>query len=708
MVGPETEPLDVRPRSWADAFPWIPGKAARRIWDQGEWWNWPIEGDGTATRNSVIDIIVSLVIDRLGRWAIGEVFPGLSSDIELVDLDLPLRARRVLHRSNIYTGADLVERSVEALFELRSAGIGTVTAILRELVEVSSAEPQATVRSKGAPGDEAASDEAPSPWLGSMMQDLQTLAEWNHTLGLSDRGVLSELPSGAPDAVLHARTRMLELTASDILPNRAGNVADQLDGAIHDLDQRFQRILAERVFAWNSKTLEEIGQELGVTRERARQLEVKARSKLNEFVAGDTPVARIANLVRTQIRGVRPLQTLLDEVPALAVEVVTVGQPVWRVLDVLDDSYEIADGWCAEPSFEAARLDTGVFLDEIADAYGVVRLADVTLSDDTVGSLPWLKGWLTNLGYEVRDEFVLLRASSLSDMAAAILSIEGKPLTLGELHKRVGRGALGSLRNQINADQTFTKVDREHFALSAWGMEDYTNIRGEISKLLDQAEDELPLAAVVESLVDRIGVSAKSVAVFAGSPPFQVTNGIVRRNTGRLAGAGKNPAKVQRYYRREDDWLYRTTVTFDHLRGSGWPASTALSTILHMAPGEYAELPSRLGPQRFSYKNHQPTFGSIRRFLEDMDLGIGDEIFLLFRADGTFDVEQLPPVPDGKMAQALRLVGADASLDVTSAAAALGSAIKYATDADIVSIAQGYKARREQELHDLILGVETV
>ena len=169
-------------------------------------------------------------------------------------------------------------------------------------------------------------------------------------------------------------------------------------------------------------------------------------------------------------------------------EVVTVGQPAWRVIDVLDDAYEIADGWCAEPSFEAARRDTGVFLDELADTYGVVRLADVTLSDDEAGSLPWLKDWLIYLGYEVRDEFVLLKTASLNDMAAAILSIEGAPLTFDELHQKIGRGAPGSLRNQVSTDPTFTKVDREHFALAEWGMEGYTNIRGEIGKLLEQAE----------------------------------------------------------------------------------------------------------------------------------------------------------------------------------------------------------------------------
>lgn len=701
--------LDLKPRSWADAFPWIPGKAVNESCELGNWWDWPIDATDAVSRELAVGNIVSLAIDRLGKWTIGDVFPGLRSDVELAQLDLPVRARHVLSREQIHTGADITALPVEDLFAFYSAGVGTVTAILRELVKVSSsqaqAQAQATVR-ESASFDELSAVEAPSPWLGGLLQDLGTLAEWNHALGHGDRGVLSELPLGAPETVVAARKRLLNLRANEIRPTSSANIADQLDAAIDGLDERYQSILAKRVFAWNSKTLDEMGQEFGVTRERIRQLEVKARAKLNDFVNGDNPVGQVARLVRTQIRGVHPLEELLTVVPALAEEVVTVGQPAWRVIDVLDDAYEIADGWCAEPSFEAARLDAGVVLDELADPYGVVRLADVTLTDHAAGSPPWLKDWLIYLGYEVRDQFVLLRAASLNDMAAAILSIEGAPLILDELHQRIGRGALGSLRNQISTDPTFTKVNREHFALAEWGMEGYTNIRGEIAKLLEEAGGELPLASVVESLVDRFGVSANSVAVYAGSNPFKIMNGIVRHDKGQLAGAGKNPAKVQFYYRRGDDWLYRTTVTFDHLRGSGWPASTALSTILRMAPGEYAELPSRLGNQKFSYKNHQPSYGSIKRFLEDMDLGIGDEIFLVFKADRTFDVEQLPDPPTDKMAQALRLVGADMSLDAVGAIAALGYAIKFAPGADIVSVAEGYKSRREQEIHDLILGIE--
>lgn len=697
--------LEKRPWTWADAFPWIPGKAAKKVWEHGTWWDMSIEDTDVTTKEATLTNIVTLAIERLRKWTIGEVLPGLPPDLELAKLGLPVRATNVLHREQLLRGADLIDLPIEDLMGCRNAGIGTVTAILRALADASKSPTQATLSS--ACGEKAEAAEVQDPWLGELLRDLKTLAEWNHSLGAPDRSVLSELPLGVPDQVADTRQRLLALTAADVLTTRIANIADELDAAICGMDERYRVILAQRSFAWDAKTLEELGKELGVTRERARQLEVKARAKLIEFVSGDNAVGRVAGLIRAEIRGVRPLAEIVAKIPALALDVMSVGQPVWRIIDVLDDAYEIADGWCAEPGFEAARRDTAVFLDELADDYGVVRLADVALTDtEAAGTTPWLTDWLEYLGYEVREQFVLLKASSINDLAAAILSIEGAPLTVEALHARVGRGAINSLKNQIYTDPMFTKIDLGHWSLTSWGMEGYTNIRGEIGKLLGQAGDELPLATVVESLVDRFGVSPNSVVVYAGSAPYEVWNGIVRKRTGELAGSGKNPAKVQGYYRRGDDWLYRTTVTHDHLRGSGWPASTALATILGFGPGEYADLPSRLGAQRFSYMGHQPLYGSIKRFVEDMDLGIGDEIFLVFGADGHFDVEQLPEVPDGKLPQALRLVGAEMSLDVAGAIDALGSAIKFAAGADIASIAEGYKARREQQIHDLILGVD--
>ncbi|TDW60768.1 DNA-directed RNA polymerase subunit alpha C-terminal domain-containing protein [Kribbella pratensis] len=690
--------VDTHPRVWSDAFPWLRGSLSGDD-ELRSWRDMAMDDAAGMDRRRVLSSVVSLAINHLEKWPIGEVFPGMPLEMPIDDLDLTVRAYNVLHRERKLTTSDLADVRIEDLLACRNAGIGTVRDILRNLADRSTSLPQASLADDTTMFVEPASSAA---LLGGLINDIEALAEWNLLLGQEDRGLLAPLALGAPMEIAAARERILALSATAVAPPSSADVAEVLEQAILGMDERFRVILARRLFAWKPMRLEQLGQEFGVTRERVRQLESKARSKLYEVVAEGTPAGQVAAVVRSEVRGVRPLQELLTEIPALARTVESVGQPAWRVIDILDDSYEIADGWCAEPSLDAAKRETAIYLDELADEFGVVRLADVGLvGSGEPGTLPWLTEWLQHLGCDVRDGFVLLRTSSVGDVAAAALSIEGGPLTLEVLFERANRGSIGSLRNQLNTDPRFHKVDVEHWALTAWGMDGYSNIRTEIAKLLEQAGGELPLATIVESLVERFGVSPASVNVYAGSAPYEVRNGIVRSEAIRTAG-GKNPAKVQGYYRRGQDWLHRTTVTRDHLRGSGWGASTAIATIVGLSPGETAELPTRLGPQKFSWKNHQPAYGSIKRFLEADDLGIGDEVFLVFRGDGTFDVEKLAEPTEEPRRQALRLVGADMNLAGQEAVDALAAAIKYPAGDDVETVAAGYAARREQPIAELL------
>jgi RNA polymerase sigma-32 factor len=51
-----------------------------------------------------------------------------------------------------------------------------------------------------------------------------------------------------------------------------------------DCDEREQRILAQRLLAEEPRTLQELGEEFGVSRERVRQLEARLMQRLSEFM----------------------------------------------------------------------------------------------------------------------------------------------------------------------------------------------------------------------------------------------------------------------------------------------------------------------------------------------------------------------------------------------------------------------------------------
>jgi hypothetical protein len=85
---------DLRPRSWLDAFPWLKGAAESAT----PWWNEPIDDADVVARRQRLAQISELAMERLTMWTIGQIFPGLSPDLQLAQLHLPARAVNALGR----------------------------------------------------------------------------------------------------------------------------------------------------------------------------------------------------------------------------------------------------------------------------------------------------------------------------------------------------------------------------------------------------------------------------------------------------------------------------------------------------------------------------------------------------------------------------------------------------------------------------------
>ena len=66
-----------------------------------------------------------------------------------------------------------------------------------------------------------------------------------------------------------------------------GNRKVAIDRALQELTPREREVISGRFFAGVSKTLQDVGDELGITRERVRQLESNALKKLHKILGAD-------------------------------------------------------------------------------------------------------------------------------------------------------------------------------------------------------------------------------------------------------------------------------------------------------------------------------------------------------------------------------------------------------------------------------------
>lgn len=701
---------------WLDAFPWVETLAGHLGEVSGStlaWWLGPVDACGTSARSRRLANISDLALGHLARWTIGQIFPGLSDGTVLASLSLTNRARNALERFGYWTMGDLQGLELVELLDMPQVGVGTVDSILQALADatVSSAAPvilSAREEGSGFPRTGQASSHEPEPPNEPFIDDLRMIASWYAAIGMPTQPLLGpNLPPGCPLDVVKARQRLELVNASEVLAQEHAELdaAELLQRAINTLDGRAQKILAKRLFADHPETLDELGKDLGVTRERVRQIEAKARAAMIESLESESVFEALGASIRELIGAILPLADLLVQMPALARMVEAATQPAWRVFDRLDDSYEIEDGWCAAPTIQVAQTAILTRLQELANPHGVVRIDNIDAlnpNQPESAARAFLRDWLIYCGCVLDGDWILTRTHSVGDRAASVLSIAGSPMTSQEILDRLGvERSLGSLRNAMGSDGRFERVDRDRWALVEWGLDAYSGIRAVIRGEVAREGGQVQMDVLIERITSKYTVSASSVIAYASASPFEARDGVVRFAMGDR-DVRKGPERTRRLYRRTDAWVYRVKVTTDHLRGSGSPATVAVAAILDLQPGQSRALESALGPQTISWTGNQPAFGTIRRFLIDSDIETGTEIFLVIGDDGSFRIEPVDLDGTDPLERALRLVGVTGNSS-RQPRVALAAAIRLPEDSPAASVIGGYRERGDSDIADLLL-----
>ncbi|MFF0083456.1 sigma factor-like helix-turn-helix DNA-binding protein [Streptomyces canus] len=704
------ELTDLSPRRWVDAFPWLTSGP-----DVPAWWNDTITDASPSLRQQHLAQVTDHAMTRLSQWTMRQIFPRLAPDLALNRLDLPTRAMTAFGQRRYYQVGDLAGITLEEMRAWRYVGDGTVVAILGGLAEASTVF-AVTVQMTGhhvAPG--ATQQQPPQPqwpqWTSDVVQDVSKIATWYAAIGFPEQPLCDAPLPGTPQDVLQTCRRFEELKAKDLLTadELELDVARLLDQALRTLERRSVEILTARCFRDDSPTLDQIGKDYGVTRERVRQIEGKARTAMRGLLS-EGLLGQVAETTRTLIATVRPLDDLLTLLPALGKVVEAAGQPAWRVLSGLDDAYEINDEWCVALTMTAARTITQTRLQEKADTYGVVRLDCLDLIETSRPErlLKLTESWLAQCGYVIDGGFVFTQTQSVNDYGAAVLSIAGAPLTAQEIVDRfIFERSIGSLRNALSQDSRFQRVDRDRWALSEWDMDAYAGVRSLIQEQVERSGGSVVLNDLIAYITGKYSVTATSVVTYASSVPFEIRDGVVR-----MAAADreirKSPERTRRLFRHQDAWAYRVRITKDHLRGSGFPAPVAIAGIAELQFGQTRQLASRLGPQAVSWTGNQPAFGSVRRFLIDSDIAVDTEVFLIMTDDGHFALEPVREPTGDALADALSLIGVPDTLDTDEARQDLTNAIGLSPHSPITSVIGGYSERGDNDIATLLIAIRDV
>ena len=199
-------------------------------------------------------------------------------------------------------------------------------------------------------------------------------------------------------------------------------------------DERKFAIIAKR---WiGDATLDDLGNQFGITRERVRQLEVELREDFNKpRDCYDAVLAKIERFIGRAIR----LYVLEERFPFLMDRAQPFATTYGKLFTAIDGGWVIRNGWVFSPTFEE---DIAQLLEEEKNEYGVAlkhnALAKSGISERLLNE--YLTRELSQKVISIKD-YLIFDAGSHNSRAVALLSIHGEPqgVSLDYLLSRAGR-----------------------------------------------------------------------------------------------------------------------------------------------------------------------------------------------------------------------------------------------------------------------------
>ncbi len=363
-------------------------------------------------------------------------------------------------------------------------------------------------------------------------QPFNTLAEWARSRGattLADVLALTDTLPDIPDEIAEAWQQLATTpiasvpqppTREERLEDIAATYATAFGRAgitVYQLQERPRRVFTARVLALPADatdpsqarpqpTLEELGQEYGVTRERIRQIEKGAKEDLRSRLAQDRDVAAMVDVVSKVLGVAIPLDSL-NKVPEIADAVVHTGDAYLdrlraiglRTIIWLAEFKMARDGWAfldghapdslrkelSKLATERGSLDVDEAREELV-RQGVVPLATDRLLQD---GLPGLRRF---------DDTYFPRGNSTIDKAELLLDSLCRPVALDEIRRLLGHSAAPrGLRIRLNQDKRFMRTGQRRssnptYILRRWRLEELRLLAVERGGLeVDEAREEL-------------------------------------------------------------------------------------------------------------------------------------------------------------------------------------------------------------------------
>jgi hypothetical protein len=596
---------------------------------------------------------------------LGILLPGLQvwSNHSLHAFPFANRSKNALARAGVRTWGDLAKLTPADLRMIPNAGALTVDDILQRCVEwvLSTAQP-VVIPATGDDSDSSLPD-LRAEVGAEIAHILEIIAAW----AVSERGArrvgdiygLVPDPGTLPPDLRESWTAFADLDPRSLASASLSSATldDLAEELLKDLEPSHRLIYESRILANPPSTLEKVGLELGVTRERVRQIQVKVqelvssrlrsdRFRLLCWRAADLRLALGSAAPIDSEEAVHALERCLRDANSQTREflrplVLQLAGPYRRRGDWL-----VLDG--------GPLLDPGELIGK-ADEFGLLPLSEARewLSTQDI-HLAFHDAWLEQSGrFRVFGGTLAVWSNNIVEKCVAVLALRGEPTSADTLVELVGEGhSVRGVRARFFDDPRLMRTSRTQWALRSWGLEEYTGITDEIAQRIEEAGGRARLDSIISELVRQFGVKDASVRVYAEAPMFVVEDGWVRlRREHEPFEAQGQLSDCRGVFRSATDAVVSVLIDVDGevLRGSGrllpGPVAAALG-VLPERPRIFRRGDIELSVTWPRTAAMGASLGSTRALAAAVGAAEGDRLRLEFHVDvGQVRAERVPADP---------------------------------------------------------------
>lgn len=305
--------------------------------------------------------------------------------------------------------------------------------------------------------------------------------------------------------------------------------------------EREREIVARRFGLFDRKeTLEQIGELLGITRERVRQLEKVVMTKLRQSGAELPHIAEVEQAVLAQLEQSGEAARITALSDALTAENTRTDQSRLAFLTELcpgvsvvseDDNFYQAAGVAGTHDTAEIKKEVTAIVDAVAKAGAPVEskdLAKVTglKSNDYVAALASTSKKLATLnGRWGLVKWPTVNPKNIRDKIYVILSENGKHMHFNEISEAIKESdfkrkdvTTQAIHNELIKDKRFVLIGRGIYALKEWGYSKGT-VADIITDVLKKANEPLHRDEIVKRVLESRFVKETTILLNLQSKP---------------------------------------------------------------------------------------------------------------------------------------------------------------------------------------------